>query len=369
MEIQAAVLRETNGRLSVEAIDIADPGPGEVRVRIAASGLCHTDWETMHGLQPCRLPAVIGHEGAGVVESVGPGVRLVAVGDRVALSWSPNCGHCFYCDAGQPILCEVAAAANARGTMLDGGTRFASGDEAIHYYSLVSSHAEMTIVPEQAAVPLPAAMPLDRAALLGCAVTTGFEGAVRAGGIRPGQSVVVVGCGAVGLSAVQGARIAGASVIVGVDINPRKLALAERLGATHTVDGAAADPVAVVRSLTRGRGADVAIEAAGHNVTMRQALEASRPGGRIVILGKTAAGAEVTFPFADLMGEREIVRTSYGMSRPRQDFPVLADLYLRGELLLDEMVSTRLPLADINRGFEELERGNVARAVVVFGDT
>ena len=239
----------------------------------------------------------------------------------------------------------------------------------IHYYSLVSSHAEMTIVPEQAAVPLPAAMPLDRAALLGCAVTTGFEGAVRAGGIRPGQSVVVVGCGAVGLSAVQGARIAGASVIVGVDINPRKLALAERLGATHTVDGAAADPVAVVRSLTRGRGADVAIEAAGHNVTMRQALEASRPGGRIVILGKTAAGAEVTFPFADLMGEREIVRTSYGMSRPRQDFPVLADLYLRGELLLDEMVSTRLPLADINRGFEELERGNVARAVVVFGDT
>jgi S-(hydroxymethyl)glutathione dehydrogenase/alcohol dehydrogenase len=366
MEIQAAVLREATGRLNVEAIDIAEPGPGDVLVRIAASGLCHTDWETMRGLQPCRLPAVLGHEGAGIVEAVGPDVRLAKVGDHVALSWSPNCGHCFYCDRGQPILCEVAAEANGKGVLPDGRTRFASHGRPVFHYSLVSSHAERTIVPEQAAVPIPDAMPLDRAALLGCAVTTGFGGAVHAGRVRAGDSVVVVGCGAVGLSAVQGARIAGASVIVGVDVNPRKLGLAERFGATHVVDASIADPVAAVRALTHGRGADVAIEAAGLNVTMLQALQASRPGGRVVILGKTAAGADVTFPFAALMGEREIVRTSYGMSRPRQDFPMLADLYLRGELLLDEMVSTRLPLADINRGFEELERGNVARAVVVF---
>jgi S-(hydroxymethyl)glutathione dehydrogenase/alcohol dehydrogenase len=366
VRIQAAVLRETRGILSVEDIDIGPPGQGEVLVRIAASGLCHTDWETMLGQQPCILPAVIGHEGAGVVEAIGPGVTLVQPGDHVALSWSPNCGYCFYCDRGQPILCEVARTANAGGVLFDGTTRFSSGGQPVHYYSLVSSHAERTIVPEQAAVPLRKDFPLDRAALLGCAVMTGYGGAVHAGRIRPEDSVVVIGCGAVGLSAIQGARIAGAWPIVAVDVNPLKLGWAERMGATHTVNGRLQDPVAVVRDLTRGRGADVSIEAAGQNITIRQALEGSRPGGRVVILGKTAVGQEVTFPFTSLMGEREIVRTSYGMSRPRQDFPRLADLSMRGELLLDEMITMRLPLADINRGFAELQQGNVARAVVVF---
>jgi S-(hydroxymethyl)glutathione dehydrogenase/alcohol dehydrogenase len=366
VKVRAAVLRETVGRLSVEEIDLAEPATGEVLVRVAASGLCHTDWETMRGDQPCRLPAVIGHEGAGIVEAIGPGVTLVRPGDHVALSWNPNCGRCFYCDQGQPILCEVAARANTGGTALDGTTRFSSDGVPVHYYSLVSSHAEYTIVAEQAAVPIPREMPLDRAALLGCAVMTGYGGAIHAGRIRPGDSVVVIGCGAVGLSAVQAARIAGATTIVGVDLNPLKLAWATDFGATHIVDPAAGDVVATVRSLTKGRGADVAIEAAGLNITMRQALEASRPGGRVVILGKTPVGREVTFPFTSLMGEREIVRTSYGMARPRIDVPKLADFYLRGELRLDEMVSLRLPLADINRGFAEMQNGTVARAVVVF---
>jgi len=366
MIISAAVLRAPSGRLSVEEIEIERPRRGEVLVKVAASGLCHTDWETMNGDQPCRLPAVIGHEGAGVVEAIGPGVTLVAPGDHVALSWSPNCGHCFYCDQGQPILCEPARAANGNGVLFDGETRFSANGEPIYFYSLVSSHAERTIVAEQAAVPLPKTFPLDRAALLGCAVMTGYGGAVHAGRTRPGDSVVVIGCGAVGLNAIQGARIAGASTIVAVDVNPRKLVLAQEFGATHVVDAGAADPVAVVRDLTRGRGADVAIEAAGQNITVRQALEASRPGGRVVILGKTAVGAEVRLPFSSLMGEREIVRTSYGMSRPRVDFPKLAELYLRGELHLDELISMRLPLAEINDGFAELASGNVARAMVVF---
>jgi S-(hydroxymethyl)glutathione dehydrogenase/alcohol dehydrogenase len=195
---------------------------------------------------------------------------------------------------------------------------------------------------------------------------TGYGGAVRAGGIRPGDSVVVVGAGAVGLNAIQGARIAGSTTIVAVDVNPRKLGLAAELGATHTIDARDADPVAAVRDLTAGRGADVAIEAAGQNVTLRQTLEAARPGGRVVILGKTAFGQEVTLPFTSLMGEREIVRTSYGMARPRQDFPLLADLAQRGELLLEPLISMRLPLGDINRGFDALRAGEVARAVVVF---
>jgi len=366
MEITAAVLREPNGRLEVERIEIAEPGPGEVRVRIAASGLCHTDLETMHGQQPCRLPAVIGHEGAGVVEAVGPGVTLVRVGDHVALSWSPNCGHCFYCDRGQPILCEVAARANAQGVLFDGTPRFSAAGQPIFFYSLVSSHAQYTIVAEQAAVPVPREFPLDQAALLGCAVMTGYGGAVRAGRIRPGDRVVVIGAGAVGLNAIQGARIAGATTIVAIDVNPRKLGWATDLGATHAIDARETDPVAAVRALTAGRGADVAIEAAGQNVTLRQTLDASRPGARVVILGKTAFGQEVTLPFTSLMGEREIVRTSYGMARPRQDFPRLAELAMNGALRLEPLISMRLSLADINAGFDALRGGEVARAVVVF---
>ena len=215
-------------------------------------------------------------------------------------------------------------------------------------------------------MPLRRDFPLDRAALLGCAVMTGYGGAIHAGRIKPDTSAVVVGCGAVGLSAIQGARIAGASIIVGVDVNPLKLEWAEKFGATHVVDASRDDPVELVRSLTQGRGADCAIEAAGQNISIRQTLEASRPGARVVILGKTPYGEEVTLPFYTLMGEREIVRTSYGMSRPRVDFPRLANLYMEGRLLLDEMISMKLPLAEINAGFDELEKGNVARSLVVF---
>ena len=221
-------------------------------------------------------------------------------------------------------------------------------------------------MPEQAAVPVRKDFPLDRAALLGCAVMTGYGGAIHAARIKPGSSVVVIGCGAVGLSAIQGARLSSASVIVGVDINPLKLAWAKTMGATHVVDASQDDPVTVVRQLTYGRGADTAIEAAGQNITLRQTLEASRPGARVVILGKTPFGQEIRLPFNLLMGEREIVRTSYGMSRPRLDFPTLANLYMEGKLRLDEMMTIRLPLDQINDGFAALEQGNVARALVIF---
>jgi S-(hydroxymethyl)glutathione dehydrogenase/alcohol dehydrogenase len=366
MKIQAAVLHSTPGPLTIEEVEIGEPGPGEVRVKLAASGLCHTDWETMHGFQPVNLPAIIGHEGAGVVHAVGAGVSRLKVGDHVVCSWSPNCGHCFYCDQGQPILCEVAKEANARGVLFDGTTRMTLREQPVYYYSLVSSHAEYNILPEQAAVPVRKDFPLDRAALLGCAVMTGYGAAVHAARIKPDSSVVVIGCGAVGLSAIQGARLCGASVIVGVDINPLKLQWAQRFGATHVVDARQEEPAPVVRKLTHGRGADTAIEAAGHNTSLRQTLEASRPGARVVILGKTPLGQEITLPFHLLMGEREIVRTSYGMSRPRVDFPHLANLYMAGKLLLDEMMTMRLPLHAINDGFAALEQGNVARALVVF---
>ena len=365
--MKAAVLRETKGKLSVENISIDSPKTGEVLVKIVASGLCHTDWETMHGFQSQVLPAILGHEGAGIVEEVGPGVDRVKVGDHVVCSWNPNCGICFYCDSGHPILCEIQSRIKSKGVMFEGTPRMKSADgESVFHYSLVSSHAEYTIIPEAGAVPVRKDFPLDRAALLGCAVMTGYGGAVYAGNVRPENSVIVIGCGAVGLSAIQGAKIAGASIIIGVDINSKKLDWAKTVGATHVVNSKEEDPIKFARDITDDRGVDCAIESAGQNESIRQTLESSRPGGRVVFLGKTPYGVEVNLPFYTLMGDREIVRTSYGSSRPRRDFPKLANLYMDGKLLLDEMITDRMSIEEINKGFDELEKGNLARGLIVF---
>ena len=364
--MKAAVLFETKGKLSVENVDISEPKKDEVLVKIKASGLCHTDWETMHGYQPVNLPAIIGHEGAGVVEAVGEGVDNVSVGDNVICSWNPNCGICFYCDNGQPILCEVQKKYNSQGVLFDGTTRASLNGQNLHYYSLVSTHAEYTIIPKQGAVKVRKDFPLDRASLLGCAVMTGYGGAVYAGNIKPETSVVVIGCGAVGLSAIQGARISGASKIIAVDIFDNKLEFAKKVGATHTINSKIDNPIEACLEITDGRGVDCAIESAGHNETIRQTLECSRPGARIVILGKTPYGVEINLPFYTLMGEREIIRTSYGKSHPRIDFPRLANLYMDGKLYLDEMITKTYKLEEIKEGFDALERGELARGLVIF---
>ena len=361
--MKAAVLFETKGKLSVENVDISEPKKDEVLVKIKASGLCHTDWETMHGYQPVNLPAIIGHEGAGVVEAVGEGVDNVSVGDNVICSWNPNCGICFYCDNGQPILCEVQKKYNSQGVLFDGTTRASLNGQNLHYYSLVSTHAEYTIIPKQGAVKVRKDFPLDRASLLGCAVMTGYGGA---GNIKPETSVVVIGCGAVGLSAIQGARISGASKIIAVDIFDNKLEFAKKVGATHTINSKIDNPIEACLEITDGRGVDCAIESAGHNETIRQTLECSRPGARIVILGKTPYGVEINLPFYTLMGEREIIRTSYGKSHPRIDFPRLANLYMDGKLYLDEMITKTYKIEEINEGFDALERGELARGLVIY---
>ncbi|MQG39095.1 MAG: Zn-dependent alcohol dehydrogenase [SAR202 cluster bacterium] len=366
MKMKAAVLHSTPSELSIEEVNIKEPAPGEVRIKIAASGLCHTDWETMKGFQSQALPAVIGHEGAGIVESIGDGVTRLKPGDHVVCSWEPNCGHCFYCDNGQPILCEPMTKVRTKGLLYDENPRMFIGDKPVYHYSMVSSHAEYTVIPEQGAVPVREDFPLDRAALLGCAVMTGYGGAVYAGKIRPESSVAVVGCGAVGLSAIQGARLSGASTIIAIDINSDKLKVAADMGATHTFNSLDEEPSSFVKDLTAGRGVDCAIEAAGQNISIKHTLEISRPGARIVLLGKTPFGEEISLPFHLLMGDREIIRTSYGMSRPRIDFPKLANLYMNERLMLDEMISMRLKLEEINKGFEHLEQGKVARAIVVF---
>lgn len=366
METSAAVLHEVGKPLVVERVEIAALKPRDVLVRIGASGLCHTDFEVMRGSLPLPLPIVLGHEGAGVVEAVGNEVTRVRRGDHVVCSWSPNCGHCFYCDQGEPILCEPLVAAVGAGTLPDGQSRLSLRGARLHHFSVVSSHARHSVVPEAGAVPVPKEVPFDRACLIGCGVMTGVGAAVRVARVAPRSSVVVVGCGAVGLNVLQGARLAGARTIIAVDVSERHLAMAPGFGATHTVHAGREDPAAAVRALTGGRGADYAFEAAGNEASLQHTLEAARPGAAVVILGKTAVGAKVSLRFGSLMGEKRIVRSSYGGARPRVDFPRLAQAYLDGALRLDELITHRLTLADINAGFEGMERGEVTRAVVVF---
>ncbi|MFC5387173.1 Zn-dependent alcohol dehydrogenase [Aquamicrobium segne] len=366
MKMKAAVLREFGKPLSLETIDIDDPGPGEVRVKIKATSLCHTDLEVIHGQLNFPVPIVLGHEAAGTVERVGGGVTSVAVGDHVVLSWNPSCGRCFYCDQSQPILCEPFVENGPKGGQFDGTTRLRSGETPIHNLMYMGSFAEYCVVPAQSAVPIPKDMPFDRACLLGCGVMTGVGAATRVAKVTFSASVAVFGCGAVGLSAVQGARLCGAKTIVAVDLDDRKLEIARQLGATAVVNAATGDPVEFIRQATNGRGADYVFESAGSERAFRSTMEAVRPNGQVVWLGKVNVQQDVSFRWGSLMGEKRVVRSSYGGARPHQDFPALARSYLSGELKLDELVTRNIRLEEINEGFDALASGDVIRSVITF---
>lgn len=365
MEFHAAVLHRVNAPLAVERVRLASLKPSDVLVRMRASGLCHTDLEVMQGQLAYPLPIVLGHEGAGVVEAVGSDVTLVRPGDHVVCSWNPSCGHCFYCDRGLPILCEPFTRHQPAGNLLDGTSRLEFGSAKLHHFSVVSSHAEYAVVPETGAIAVPKEIPFDRACLIGCGVMTGVGAVCRVAEVPAGSSVAVIGCGAVGLNAIQGARIQQAETIIAIDRDPAKLEAARAFGATHLVR-ANEDPVAQVKALTAGRGADCVLECAGHPEAFRLSPEITRPGGQLVWLGKTIVERDVAFRWGALMGEKRIVRSSYGGARPRRDFPWLARLYLEGTLKLDELITMRLPLERINDGFGAMTRGEVVRAVVVF---
>ncbi len=366
MEFRAAVLNEVGAPLAVQTLELGELAADDVLVKIRASGLCHTDLEVMQGSLPYPLPIVLGHEGAGVVEAVGSGVTGVRPGDHVILSWNPHCGHCFYCERDQPILCEPFTRHQPRGLLLDGTTRLRRGGQPVHHYSVTSTHAQYTVVPQSGAIPIPREMPFDRACIIGCGVMTGVGAVVRKARLEAGASVAVIGCGAVGLNAVQGARLAGAGRIIAVDVDSAHLERSRQFGATHVVDGSSPDAVQAVKALTEGRGADCVIEAAGRPAGFRLAVEAVRPGGQVVWLGKVNADQEVTFRWGSLMGERRIVRSSYGDAKPRRDFPWLVGEYLAGRLLLDELITRRIALDEINEGFASLARGEGIRTVVMF---
>jgi S-(hydroxymethyl)glutathione dehydrogenase/alcohol dehydrogenase len=338
--------------------------PSDVLVRNVASGLCHSDLEIMLGSLAAPMPIVLGHELAGIVEAVGLDVTSVRAGDHVVGSWMPNCGQCFYCVRDQPVLCQRTAATHGRGMLPDGRSRMSLDGRPVNHFSGISSHAQYSILSESSAIPIPVDMPLDVACLLGCSVATGVGGVIRVARVAVGSSVAVVGCGAVGLNSIQGARLAGAELIVAIDRDEGRLTRALRFGATLLINTGEVDPIEVVHAATDGRGSDYVIEAGGAEATMRIALEVSRPGATVVILGKVGPDVGVTFRFGSMMGERWITRSSYGGVRPSRDFPLLCQAYLQGRLLLDDLIDRRVSFPELNDAFGQMQRGEIVRAVL-----
>jgi Zn-dependent alcohol dehydrogenase len=351
--------------LEVTELDLAPPAAGEALVRLRASGLCHSDLNAIDGTAETPCPAVLGHEGAGVVEAVGPGVAL-APGTPVVLSWLPPCGECTECRRGLPHLCETAWAAMATGGLLDGTTRLSRDGEPVFHYCFVSSFAERAVVPSRCCVPIPPGVPFEVAALVGCAVTTGTGAVWRTAGVRPGERLCVIGCGGVGMSAVIGAVAVGAAPIVAVDLDEDRLRQALSFGATDAVrwTGSADETAESVREATGG-GVDYAIEATGRAEAARAALLSTRARGAAVLIGIPHADAVLSLPAALIpRTERRVLGSMYGSARPERDFPVLLDLYRRGRLPLDRLISARLPLEAIGEGFEALRSASGLRVVL-----
>lgn len=366
--MRAAVIEEVGAPFAVVDVELDDPGPGEVTVRMAASGVCHSDWNVVTGATANPFPTVLGHEGAGIVEAVGEGVKEVAEGDHVVLSWLPSCGRCFYCRIGRQMLCDVAMEDMFRGTLPGGALRMHRDGEPLYHYSYLSTFAERCVVPEACCVRIREDAPLEVAALVGCAALTGWGAATRRARVEAGSVVAIFGAGGVGLSAVLGARMAGAGAIVAVDPVPFKRETALDLGATHAVDPAAEDVVAFLRGLTDGRGADVAIDAAGVPGIVAQAYAAVRRGGTVVAVGLPPEGVSAELPASDLPREEKVVTGSfYGSCRPEIDMPLVLDLFMDGRLPLDRLVTRTYALEQLNEAFAAMNAGEVARGVVTFG--
>jgi S-(hydroxymethyl)glutathione dehydrogenase/alcohol dehydrogenase len=364
MKVKAAVLYEAHTPLIVETLDLDEPREGEVLVRIASAGVCHSDYHVMVGEWSPPLPMVLGHEAAGVVERVGPGVSRSRPGDHVILNFRPNCGWCRYCAAGRPVLCNGAA--TDRWVMFDGSVRLHKGAQDIYHFARTASFAEYAVVPESGAVPVRRDMPLDKACLVGCAVMTGVGAVINTAKVQPGSSVVVIGCGGIGLNIIQGAVLAGAERIIAVDMLENKLAFARQFGATDIVDASGGGVSERILDMTAG-GADYAFEAIGYSKTIEQAYEVTGPGGTTVVVGMASEQDRLSISALSLpRTERVLMGSWYGSARPWVDLPKMVDLYLGGKLKIDEMVSRSYPLAEINVAYDALANGEVARSILLF---
>jgi NDMA-dependent alcohol dehydrogenase len=366
MKTRAAVLRQVGGPITVETVDLEAPRAGEVLVKVAAAGVCHSDWHIVSGATQHPLPVVLGHEGAGVVQEIGPGVTNVQVGQHVALNWAPNCGHCFYCQHDSPSLCAAYVEPIWAGTMMDGTTRFSQAGSPLYHYSALGCFSDWIVVPDVCCVPLPEAVPLPVAALIGCAVTTGVGAVLNTAQVRPGSSVAVFGAGGVGLSAVLGARLAGAARIIVVDQAESKRGMAEACGATDFLPSGE-QVVAEIKARTEGRGADYTIEAVGLPAVQETCLAAARPGGTIILAGLAPMGSSTNLPGATITRQEKTVKGSYyGSANPPRDFPLFAGLYLQQRLDLDQLVSRTYTLEQINEAYADMLAGAVARGVILF---
>ena len=359
--MKAAVFREVNRPMEVEEVQISKPGAREVLVRTAAAGVCHSDLHFFNGTYPGELPMVLGHESAGVVEQVGSDVHYVKPGDHVITCLSVFCGHCEYCLTGHMSLCqepETRRTANQE-------PRISHGGKALGQFANLGSFAEHMLVHEHAVAKIRDDMPLDRAALIGCGVTTGVGAVIHTAKVEPGSTVAVIGCGGVGLSCINGAAIAGASRVIAVDMVPSKLELARKFGATDVVDGKDVDAVEAVKELSGG-GVHYSFEAIGLKVTAEQAFNMLRNGGTATVIGMIPPGHKVSLHGVDFLFEKKIQGSFMGSNRFRVDMPRFVDLYLQGKLHLDDMISGHIRLDDINDAMKALETGEIARNVILF---
>jgi Zn-dependent alcohol dehydrogenase len=364
--MRAAVLREIGAPLQLEDVELDEARAGEVGVRIEAAGVCHSDLHYMVGDLKAKLPLVVGHEGAGIIEALGPGAGArLSVGDRVALLWRPRCGECEACVAGNPVLCRFGRVLATTNGLMDGTTRLHQGRDRIHHLMGVSCFAERVVVSETSVLPLPDSVPLDIAAISACAVITGVGAVLNAVHGATGQPLAIFGTGGVGLAAVMGAALIGAHPVIAIDIDPAKLQVAQRVGATHVVDAGAGDVVDQVLGLSDG-GVPWMIEAVGRPETMRQAVECLRPAGTLVAVGLSSVDATVAVPINELVQrQKRIVGALYGASNPRLDLPRIFALYLAGRLPLNELIGGRRPLTEVNEAYAELRSGGIGRTILL----
>lgn len=359
--MKAAVLREHNKPLVIEDVQVSKPGPREVLVRTVAAGVCHSDVHFMDGSYPYMLPTILGHESAGIVEEVGSSVTYVKKGDHVITCLSAFCGHCDKCLTGHLSLCSSPDVSRKE----DEESRLIQDSNPIHQFLNLSSFAEMMLIHEHALVKVREDMPFDRAALIGCSTTTGVGAVFHTAGVEPGSKVAVIGCGGVGLAAINGAAIAGAAEIIAVDMVDSKLELAKALGATHTVNAGNCDAVGEVQELTKG-GCDYTFEAIGLKATAEQAFKMLGAGGTATVIGMIPVGTMIEIHGAELLSEKKIQGSNMGSNRFRVDMPRFVDFYLSGKLHLDQMISKHIKLEDVNDALEALKTGQEARHVIMF---
>ncbi|TDJ73371.1 MAG: S-(hydroxymethyl)glutathione dehydrogenase/class III alcohol dehydrogenase [Proteobacteria bacterium] len=369
MRVKAAVALEAGKPLQIEEVDLEGPKAGEVMVEIKATGICHTDHFTLSGADPEGLfPAVLGHEGAGVVVEVGAGVNSVKAGDHVIPLYTPECRQCEYCLSGKTNLCQAIRVTQGQGLMPDGTSRFSLNGKTLYHYMGTSTFANYTVLPEIAVAKIRSDAPFDKVCYIGCGVTTGIGAVINTAKVEPGANIVVFGLGGIGLNVIQGARMVGANMIVGIDTNPKKRALAEKLGMTHFVNPkeVKGDLVAHIVDVTKG-GADYSFECIGNVETMRQALECCHKGwGESVVIGVAGAGQEIsTRPFQLVTG-RVWRGTAFGGARGRTEVPRIVDWYMDGKINIDDLITHTMPLQEINNAFHLMEKGESIRSVVLY---